>query len=115
MRVLRDGQDPHRTDCQRAPRLPADEPCRPRVGAADVRLSVHNFGEPIPSELSEHIFDAFSRQRAAPQAGESWGLGLPLVRACAEAHGGKVAVESSPERGTTFTMTLPLDARPYQQ
>jgi signal transduction histidine kinase len=82
---------------------------------SSVRLSVHNFGDPIPPENRGHIFDVFSRQRAAPQAGESWGLGLPLVRACAEAHGGTVEVESTPESGTTFTMTLPLDARPHQQ
>lgn len=82
---------------------------------SDVHLSVHNVGDPIPPENRQHIFDVFSRQRAAPQAGESWGLGLSLVRACAEAHGGTVEVESTPESGTTFTMTLPLDARPYQQ
>ncbi|MFY0534077.1 ATP-binding protein [Nannocystis pusilla] len=43
------------------------------------------------------------------------GLGLAFVRACAEAHGGAVEVESATEEGTTFTITLPFDARPHQK
>jgi Histidine kinase-, DNA gyrase B-, and HSP90-like ATPase len=43
-----------------------------------------------------------------------WGLGLAQVRAVAEAHGGSIGVDSVPERGTTFTIEIPLDARPYQ-
>jgi signal transduction histidine kinase len=95
----------------------ADTPIVVRIARIDswVRLSVHNFGDPLPPEHREHIFDLFSRQRVAPQAGESWGLGLALVRACAEAHGGTVEVESAPDVGTTFTMMFPIDARPYQQ
>nr|WP_276604986.1 GAF domain-containing sensor histidine kinase [Nannocystis sp. RBIL2] len=81
----------------------------------DARVSVHNFGDPIPAEYREHIFDVFSQRRRAPQAGESWGLGLAFVRACAEAHGGAVEVESDKEMGTTFTITLPFDARPHQK
>lgn len=95
----------------------ADTPITIRLArdGSSVRLSVHNFGEPIPAESREGIFDLFSRRKAAPPVGESWGLGLALVRACAEAHGGTVQVESAPELGTTFTMTLPLDARMHQQ
>jgi signal transduction histidine kinase len=95
----------------------ADAPVTIRLtqDGSSARLSVHNVGDPIPPEHRQHIFDAFAQQRAAPQAGESWGLGLPLVRACAEAHGGTVEVESASESGTTFTMTLPLDARPHQR
>lgn len=78
-----------------------------------VRLSVHNFGDPIPAEAREGIFDLFSRRKAAPP-GESWGLGLAFVRACTEAHGGTIEVESAPGIGTTFTMRLPLDARTHQ-
>lgn len=81
----------------------------------DVRVSVHNFGDPIPDEHREHIFDVFSQRRRAPKAEESWGLGLAFVRACAEAHGGSVEVESAAGVGTTFTVTLPLDARPSQK
>lgn len=80
-----------------------------------VRLSVHNLGDPIPPDSRERIFDVFTRRKAAPLAGESWGLGLALVRACAQAHGGTVEVDSTSEAGTTFTLDLPPDARPYDQ
>lgn len=74
---------------------------------------MHNLGDPIPPESCERIFDVFTRRKAAPLAGESWGLGLALVRA--QAHGGTVEVDSTPEAGTTFTLDLPPDARPYHQ
>ncbi|MFZ6182470.1 ATP-binding protein [Nannocystis pusilla] len=80
----------------------------------EAEVQVHNFGPAIPVANREHIFDPFAQGRAAPRVGESWGLGLALVRACAEAHGGTVSVESDEIDGTTFTMVLPLDARPHQ-
>jgi signal transduction histidine kinase len=43
-----------------------------------------------------------------------WGLGLAQVRAVAEAHGGSIGVNSVADRGTTFTIDIPLDARRYQ-
>jgi signal transduction histidine kinase len=76
-----------------------------------VLLSVHNEGQPIAAEDLETIFQPFSRARAARAGSErGWGLGLALVRGCAEAHGGKVDVDSGPT-GTTFTISLPLDSR----
>jgi signal transduction histidine kinase len=78
------------------------------------RVSVHNFGNPIPPEKRAGLFDLYSRLKEG--AGTGWGLGLALVRACAEAHGGQVAIaESSEEAGTTFTIDLPTDSRPFQQ
>src|SRR5438093_7471152 len=51
-----------------------------------------------------------------PQTGNArgWGLGPTLVHGCAEAHGGRVRVDSDAATGTTFTLELPLDARPHQ-
>lgn len=77
-----------------------------------VRLSVHNEGPPIPAEDQALLFKPFSRGRAAGSRG--WGLGLTLVLGCAEAHGGRVWVDGEGGGGTTFTIELPLDARPYQ-
>jgi signal transduction histidine kinase len=78
------------------------------------RASVHNFGNPIPPDKRARLFDLYSRLREG--SGTGWGLGLALVRACAEAHGGEAAIgESSEEGGTTFTIDLPSDSRPFQQ
>jgi len=70
-------------------------------------LSVHNDGAPIPKANREKIFEAFERA-SAPDDVAGWGLGLPLVRAIAEAHGGTISLESAPRAGTTFTLDLPI-------
>lgn len=79
-----------------------------------VQLAVHNEGPPIPPEEQSRIFEPFGRARGAAAVAGGWGLGLTLVRGCAEAHGGQLVLTSMPERGTTFTLRLPRDARPYQ-
>lgn len=72
------------------------------------QIAVHNQGKSIAPEDLSKIFDRF-RRAGASEKGESegWGIGLTLVRGIAEAHGGYVTVESSEEKGTTFTVTLP--------
>jgi signal transduction histidine kinase len=78
-------------------------------------LAVHNEGPHIPAEQQETLFRAFQRlSDAAASAQRGWGLGLAQVRAVAEAHGGSIGLDSLPERGTTFTIDIPLDAGPYQ-
>ncbi|WP_438031172.1 PAS domain-containing sensor histidine kinase [Sorangium sp. So ce233] len=79
-------------------------------------VAVHNAGPPIPPEDQARLFAPFVRARTAVAGGQlGWGLGLTFVHGCAEAHGGRVRLESSAERGTTFTLELPLDSRPHQQ
>jgi signal transduction histidine kinase len=78
-------------------------------------ITVHNEGPSIPVEHQETLFRAFHRLQSAEQSTErGWGLGLAQVRTAAEAHGGSIGVDSMPDRGTTFTIDIPLDARPYQ-
>ena len=78
-------------------------------------LSVHNEGNPIPPDECESIFEIFQRARAARQSNkEGWGIGLPFVRSVAKSHGGSCLVDSSLERGTTFFVDMPIDARPFQ-
>jgi signal transduction histidine kinase len=72
---------------------------------------VHNFGDPIPPEAIPVLFKPFRRALSAEHSGKSgWGLGLVMVQAIAEAHGGSVAVEST-ETGTIFTIDVLCDAR----
>lgn len=79
-----------------------------------VMLSVHNEGTPIAAEEIEDIFQFYQRARAAAQGKkEGWGIGLTFIRAVAESHGGSVTVDSSLERGTTFLIDIPIDARPF--
>ena len=69
-------------------------------------LSVADTGCGIPPERLEHLFDScLQPQKAVPRHG--LGLGLPLCRAIAERHGGRIAVESVPQQGTRFTVSLP--------
>ena len=76
-----------------------------------VTVSVHNLGEVIPASAMERIFEPL--QRATTQLenkARSVGLGLYIVKHLVEAHGGRIAVRSSPEDGTTFTFVVPKRA-----
>lgn len=78
-------------------------------------LRVHNWGPPIPANEQETIFQIYRRAlKAKRESKKGWGLGLALVRGVAEAHGGSVGVDSDFKRGTTFSLDLPVDARPFQ-
>lgn len=74
-------------------------------------LGVHNEGSPISDADMARLFTSFRRIEDVSIKG--WGLGLPYVQNVAESHGGSAIVDSSEERGTTFTLSLPIDARPY--
>ena len=72
-----------------------------------VKLTVDNDGEPIPPEHLGHLFEPFYRGdpgRSRAQGGA--GLGLALVRAAAEAHGGSCRAANR-AGGVTFTVELP--------
>ncbi|MGQ3111438.1 MAG: ATP-binding protein, partial [Brevundimonas sp.] len=72
-------------------------------GAAEVRLRVEDTGRGIPYHLQAHVFDRFvRRERGGP------GVGLALVKALVELHGGWAEVESEPGKGAAFILHLPL-------
>jgi signal transduction histidine kinase len=60
-------------------------------------------GEGIPHDQHARIFDRFVRLDARASGA---GLGLPIARWIAEAHGGRLALEFSGATGTCFTVTL---------
>jgi PAS domain S-box-containing protein len=72
-------------------------------------LQVTNDGPPIPAELRALMFEPFCGGSSLRDASHARGLGLGLfiVRRIVDAHGGEIDVESSAERGTTFTVRLP--------
>ena len=76
----------------------------------DIFIKVRDKGQGISSDDLPYIFDAFHRGRVGAKI-EGFGLGLAAVKAIAEAHGGRVHVESDPENGTTFTVFLPLNQK----
>jgi signal transduction histidine kinase len=81
-----------------------------------IMVSVHNLGEPISETERALLFQPFQRSPSAQRSGKSgWGLGLVQVQVIAEAHGGSVAIESTEESGTTFTLDLLADVRALHQ
>jgi two-component system, NtrC family, sensor kinase len=70
-------------------------------------VSVSDTGPGIPGEQLSKIFDPFFTTKPV---GEGTGLGLSISHGIVERHGGKIEVESAPGLGTTFTISLPIDA-----
>ncbi|NRD57511.1 ATP-binding protein [Corallococcus exiguus] len=73
-----------------------------------VELSISDTGTGIPAHELPRVFDRFHRvEGARGRSHEGSGIGLALVRELVELHGGRVAVESTLGRGSTFTVSLP--------
>jgi signal transduction histidine kinase len=76
----------------------------------EVRIAIHNRGPLIPEEQLDGIFNAMKRQTDEPAASGpsgNLGLGLYIADQIVTAHKGRIEVESSEQRGTTFTVFLP--------
>jgi PAS domain S-box-containing protein len=73
------------------------------------RLSVTDRGVGIPADMLEQVFERFTRVVTEDtRAIDGTGLGLPIVRSLARAHGGDAVAEQAPGGGTTVRVTLPL-------
>jgi signal transduction histidine kinase len=74
----------------------------------EVGVTVTDNGPGIPPEARAHIFDRFYRvDSARGRSGGGSGLGLAICREIANAHGGRVSVESDVGEGSAFTLALP--------
>jgi signal transduction histidine kinase len=69
-------------------------------------LGVKDSGPGIPADEQPRIWERLFRGDAS-RAERGLGLGLSLVKAIVEAHGGTVGVDSEPGRGATFVVSLP--------
>ena len=76
------------------------------LGGGFFTLTVADTGQGIGREDLEHIFDRFFRADKISPNGS--GIGLTMVKAFAELHGGSVAASSEPGKGSVFTVTLPV-------
>jgi signal transduction histidine kinase len=74
----------------------------------DARVSVRDHGIGIPESEIPRMFRPFGRlEQLAARNIPGFGLGLYISRDIVERHGGHISVESTPEEGSTFTVTLP--------
>jgi signal transduction histidine kinase len=78
------------------------------VADGEARFWIRDRGPGIPAEEQQKIFERFSRG-SGERRSEGAGLGLAIVRAIAEAHRGRVELESRPSAGSTFTIVIPVD------
>ena len=74
------------------------------AAAGQARIRVRDTGSGIPPEVLAQIFDPFFTTKEDQQR---TGLGLAVARSIVEQHGGEIAAESTPGKGTEFVVTLP--------
>jgi len=78
-----------------------------RADNGDVRVEVRDTGIGVAAEDQDRIFEEF-RQVGRERSREGTGLGLTLTKRFIELHGGRIWLESSPGKGSTFAFTLPV-------
>ncbi len=79
------------------------------AGSMGLQISIRDNGSGMTPHTLAHALDPFF---SAHPAGRRVGMGLPRVLRWVEAHGGALRIESDPNRGTTTTLTLPVDSPP---
>jgi len=94
---------------------PSGTAVRLRVGrdGGQALIEVADEGPGMTAEQAERVFERFYRaDQSRSRASGGVGLGLSIVSAVTEAHGGAVSVDTAPGRGTTFRVRLPLNGTP---
>ena len=82
---------------------------RMRAEEANLRVEVQDEGIGIPAEHQDKVFQAFYRVDSSATAEiPGTGLGLVIVKAIVEQHGGRIWLESQPGRGTTLSLLIPI-------
>lgn len=78
------------------------------VDGDEASLWVRDSGPGIAEEDQARVFERFARAAGSRRRSEGAGLGLAIVRAIAEAHGGRATLSSRPGTGSVFTVIVPL-------
>lgn len=79
-------------------------------GSEVITFSVKDSGLGIPPDHLEHIWDKFYKvEEARTRTDTGSGIGLAIVKQIVEMHGGRVYVESTTDKGSIFSFTLPVD------
>lgn len=74
----------------------------------NVLISISDTGPGIAPDDQAAVFEAFRQTRTGLRSGGGTGLGMPISKNLAEAHGGRLWLESEPGKGTTVYVTLPI-------
>jgi signal transduction histidine kinase len=72
-----------------------------------VRVEVTDSGVGLPEGEEERVFEEFHRAAEHADAFAGTGLGLSLCRRIVNRHGGSIWARNNPDRGATFSFTLP--------
>lgn len=89
---------------------PAEEPVEVRVSVSmgQLRVRVRDYGPGLMPDEAEQVFEKFYRGRSVRRI-PGTGLGLPICRGIAEAHGGRLWAEHAAGGGVVFVLSIPLD------
>jgi two-component system NtrC family sensor kinase len=71
-----------------------------------VEIDISDTGSGIPDDVLPKIFDPFFTTKPV---GEGTGLGLSIVHKIVQSHGGTIKVRTAPKKGSTFTISFPID------
>jgi len=73
----------------------------------EVQVKVRDYGSTLPQEEVDRVFDKFFRG-AEHKSTTGTGLGLSICKGIIETHGGRILAENNPDKGMTFSFTLPI-------
>lgn len=80
------------------------------LAGGDLVITVRDEGVGVEKSEQTAVFEKFVRGRAAlGTRTKGTGIGLALVKSIAEAHGGRVGLDSKPGQGSTFSITIPVE------